>query len=579
LAQLIKTHRRAIILAGHPYHLDPEIHHGIPDLITANGLGVLSADSIDHLAPANLSLRVRDQWIPHSRLYRAAVVCATHEELELVQLNSFGCGLDAVTTDQVSEIVKEAGKVYTLLKIDEGANLGAARIRVRSLLAAIRERGRHRTKNSCPEIYNYKPVTMVKGKEGEYTLLCPQMSPIHFRFLAPAFSPLGYDIKLIPHLEREAVEEGLRYVNNDACFPALVSIGQIVHELKKGEFPKDRVAVLMSQTGGGCRASNYVAFLRKALTDSGLGHVPVWPLSLSGGTEGHGLRIDRSGWRRVLMGLLTGDMLQRLLLTARPYEKTVGASQDLFEKWVAIGTPAVTKGDRKAFNANIEAMTDDFATLDLLPPDKPQVGVVGEILINFHPEANNQVVAILESEGGQAVLPELTDFFLYCLYDEVYRRDNLTGRRLTKWVNTFLINLIEKYRAPMRKALARHSRFGHLNTFAALKAAGEGLVSLGNQSGEGWYLAADMVLMLEHGVSNILCLQPFGCLPNHITGKGVVKELKRRYPEANLAAVDYDPGASEVNQLNRIKLMMTVAKAMKARDNLKLIEPNQAGVA
>ncbi|MDR1677278.1 MAG: acyl-CoA dehydratase activase-related protein [Deltaproteobacteria bacterium] len=577
LALLKKNNRRAVILAGHPYHLDPEIHHGIPDLITANGLGVLSADSIDHLAPANLSLRVRDQWIPHSRLYRAAVVCAGYEELELVQLNSFGCGLDAVTTDQVSEIIKEAGKVYTLLKIDEGANLGAARIRVRSLIAAIRERGRHRTKNSSPQVYNYKPTTMIKGKEAEYTLLCPQMSPTHFMFLAPALSPLGYDIRLIPHLEREAVEEGLRYVNNDACFPAVVSIGQIIYELKKGDFSKDRVAVLMSQTGGGCRASNYVAFLRKALADSDMGHIPVWPLSLSGDT-GESLKIDRSGWRRVLMGLLTGDMLQRLVLSTRPYEKKSGASSELFDYWVTKATPAIVQGDKKAFNANIEAMADDFAALDLHDPDKPQVGVVGEILINFHPEANNQVIAILEAEGGQAVLPELTDFFLYCLYDEVYRRDNLTGRRLTKWINSYLIGFIEKFRSPMRKALAKYPRFGHLNTFQELKTAGESLVSLGNQSGEGWYLAADMVLMLEHGISNILCLQPFGCLPNHITGKGIVKELKRRYSEANMAAVDYDPGASEVNQLNRIKLMMTVAKGVKARENLKLVESPETKV-
>jgi predicted CoA-substrate-specific enzyme activase len=576
LAQLIKTNRRAVILAGHPYHLDPEIHHGIPDLITANGLGVLSADSIDHLAPPNISLRVRDQWIPHSRLYRAAVVCASNEGLELVQLNSFGCGLDAVTTDQVAEIIKEAGKVYTLLKIDEGANLGAARIRVRSLIAAIRERGRQKTKNSTGAVYDYKPVTMDRGREGEYSLLCPQMSPIHFRFLAPALSPMGYDIRLIPKLDREAVEDGLRYVNNDACFPALVSIGQVIRELKTGDYPKERVAVLMSQTGGGCRASNYVAFLRKALTDAGLGHVPVWPLSLSGDTDGRGFHIDRPAWRRVLMGLLTGDMLQRLLLASRPYERVPGAAEALFEEWVARAIPAVAAGDRKAFGRNIGAMADDFAALDLGPPDKPPVGVVGEILINFHPEANNQVVAILESEGGQAVLPELTDFFLYCLYDEIYRRDNLTGSRWTKWVNGFLIGYIEKHRAPMYAALARHPRFGHLNPFARLKAAGEGLVSLGNQSGEGWYLAADMVLMLEHGIGNILCLQPFGCLPNHITGKGVVKELKRRYPQANLAAVDYDPGASEVNQLNRIKLMMTVAKAQKAREAIRLVEPPPA---
>ncbi|MDR1487417.1 MAG: acyl-CoA dehydratase activase-related protein [Deltaproteobacteria bacterium] len=574
LSQIRKANRRAVVLAGHPYHIDPEIHHGIADLITANGLGVLSSDSIDHLAPSEINLRVRDQWIPHSRLYRAAMVCAANEELELVQLNSFGCGLDAVTTDQVAEIIKQAGKVYTLLKIDEGANLGAARIRVRSLLAAIKERGRKKAANSTDKVYSFAPTTVQKGMEHNYTLIAPQMSPIHFRFLAPALAPLGYDIRLIPHLERQAVDEGLRYVNNDACFPALVSIGQIIHELKKGDIDVSRTAVLMSQTGGGCRASNYVAFLRKALSEAQLGEVPVLPWTLSGQGESAMISIDRAGWRRILMGLLTGDMLQRLTLATRPYEIEPGSSEALFEKWVPIASRAVATGDKKAFHENIETMADEFAALELHPADKPRVGVVGEILINFHPEANNQVIAILENEGGQAILPELTDFFLYCLYDEVYRYDHLTGRRLTKWINNWLIGFVEKYRSSMRRALARHPRFGHLNSFRELKSAGEGLVSLGNQSGEGWYLAADMVLMLENGINNILCLQPFGCLPNHITGKGVVKELKRRYPEANLAAVDYDPGASEVNQLNRIKLMMSVAKAAqneKLDENLSVV--------
>jgi predicted CoA-substrate-specific enzyme activase len=563
LAQLRKTNRRAVILAGHPYHIDPEIHHGIADLITANGLGVLSADSVDHLAPADLSsrLRVRDQWIPHARLYRAAVVCARHEELELVQLNSFGCGLDAVTTDQVAEIVKEAGKVYTLLKIDEGANLGAARIRVRSLLAAIRERGRSRAANSTANDYRYRPTVMESGGERRRVLLCPQMSPIHFRFLVPALAPLGYDIRLMERLPREAVEEGLRLVNNDACFPALVSIGQIIHELKTMDRGGKPVGVLMSQTGGGCRASNYTGLLRKALEDAGLGDVPVLPLTLSGAVDGPRLDIDRAGWRRALLGLLTGDALQRLVLATRPYERRPGAAEELLERWTVLAAPAVAKGDRAAFAANVAAMTEQFAALDLDPPVRPKVGVVGEILINFHPEANNQVVAIVEAEGGQAVLPELTDFFLYCLYDEVFRCDNMAGRRLTKWINNWLIGYVEKCRAPIREALERHPRLGHLNRFGELRDAGASLVSLGNQSGEGWYLAADMVLMLQKGVNNILCLQPFGCLPNHITGKGVVKELKRRFPEANLAAVDYDPGASEVNQLNRIKLMMSVARA------------------
>ncbi|UQZ90543.1 2-hydroxyglutaryl-CoA dehydratase [Deltaproteobacteria bacterium Smac51] len=559
LSFLQKTGGMGVVLTGHPYHIDPEVHHGISDVIASNGLAVLTSDSVEHLAPASYKLRMVDQWIPHSRLYRAALVAASRDELELVQLNSFGCGIDAVTTDQVGDILEEAGKVYTLLKIDEGANLGAARIRIRSLLAAIKERRRNKTANSTRRIYQYNPPTVSQERVSEYTILAPQMAPVHWKFLAPAMAPSGYKLEVLPTVSREAIEEGLRYVNNDACYPALVSIGQLIHALKSGQYDLSRTAVMMSQTGGGCRATNYVGFLRRALEKCGLGHVPVWPFSLAQRKGDEGLKADRHLIKRVLVGLLYGDMLNRLLLATRPYEKTPGAAQALVDYWTEKAAPAVSAGDRKAFNRDILAMADDFASLDLYEANRPKVGLVGEILLNFHPEANNRAVDLVEAEGGQAVLPELVDFFLYCLYDDVFRADSLSGSRVNKWVSIWMIRLIESYRKPMRQALAKHPRFGHLNTFKELKASGERIVSLGNQYGEGWYLTADMALMIENGVPNIMCLQPFGCLPNHITGKGVVKELKRRYPQANLVAVDYDPGTSEVNQLNRIKLMMTVA--------------------
>jgi predicted nucleotide-binding protein (sugar kinase/HSP70/actin superfamily) len=576
LAYLARTGKRAVVLAGHPYHLDPGVHHGIPDMITANGLGVLSADSIDHLAPADLRLRVRDQWIPHSRLYRAAAAAARREDLELVQLNSFGCGLDAVTTDQVAEIVRAAGKVYTVIKIDEGANLGAARIRVRSLIAAMRDRRKSRAANSSESVYRFVPRIPDQAAAKDFTLLCPQMSPVHWRFVNPALEPLGVRVKILHHLERGAVEAGLRCVNNDACYPALVSIGQIVHELSSGGYDLGRTAVLMTQTGGGCRASNYVALLRRALPEAGLAEVPVWPLALSSSVGEKGLKLDSGAYGRFAQGLLCGDMLQRLTNAARPYEKTPGDSEALLDKWSRLISPAVRGGRRDLFGPHILSMADDFASLNLFPPDKPKVGVVGEILINFHPEANNQAVKIIEDEGGEAVLPELTDFFLYCFYDDVFRAESMNGTRLKKWLGLWFIRMAENFRRPMREALARHPRFGRLNRFSELKAAGERLVSLGCQSGEGWYLAADMSLMLEKGVGSVLCLQPFGCLPNHITGKGVVKELKRLHPGANLAAVDYDPGASEVNQLNRIKLLMSVARR---RPQKRAAQPAVIGAA
>ena len=564
LGYLERNGGTGLILAGHPYHLDPAIHHGIAEVIAMSGLAVLTCDSVDHLAPPGWSGRVVDQWIPHSRLYRAALVAAARDNLELVQLGSFGCGLDAVTTDQVGDILDEAGKVYTFLKIDEGANLGAARIRIRSLLAAIRDRRRRRAPNSTGRVYQYRPPRPAPERHKDYTILAPQMSPLHWRFLAPALAGSGYRLEVLPQVSRQAVEEGLRYVNNDACYPALMAIGQILSALKSGEYDLGSTAVLMSQTGGGCRATNYVGFMRRALEKAGLGRVPVWPLALSPRPGDEGLKLDRPLLRRLLLGLLYGDMLNRLLLASRPYEKQPGQAQALVDLWSGRAAETVRRGDRRAFKRDIEALVEDFAALDLATPDRPKVALVGEILLNFHPEANNRAVEVVEAEGGQAVLPELTDFVLYCLYDDVFRAEKMAGGRLKKWLALGLVRVVERYRRPLRQALARHPRFGLIIPFQQFVEAGEKIVSLGNQSGEGWYLAADMSLMIEKGVSNILCLQPFGCLPNHVTGKGVVKELKRRYPEANLAAVDYDPGASEVNQLNRIKLLMSVARKAAA---------------
>jgi predicted nucleotide-binding protein (sugar kinase/HSP70/actin superfamily) len=560
LDYLAGSGRTGIVLAGHPYHLDPEVHHGIPDIITANGLAVLTEDSVAHRAWPNMSLRVVDQWIYHSRLYKSAGSAARLDNLEIVSLTSFGCGIDAVCVDQVAEITEAAGKVYTAIKIDEGENLGAARIRIRSLLAAVNERRRSNRKNSSNHAYKYVPAAPVQRQDlRRYTLLAPQMSPIHWQFMEPVMAASGYKVKVLPAVSREAVETGLRYVNNDACYPAIVSIGQIVHALRGGMYDLRRTAVLMSQTGGGCRASNYVALLRRALEISGLGQVPVIPIGLTPKKNEMTLSLTPSLLNRVSYGMLYGDMLQRLVNASRPYEQVVGAAQRLYEEWAKKAEKSILMADRETFAADMRAMADDFASLGLDPPSKPKVGIVGEILINFHPDANNRVVSVVEAEGGEACLPELADFVLYCLYDNVFQADELGGGKIKKWISEYLIGVIEKKRDLMREALDRHPRFGRIKKFSTLVDIGKKILSLGNQSGEGWCLAADMAAMLEGGVGSVLCLQPFGCLPNHITGKGMIKELKRLYPQANLAAIDYDAGASEVNQLNRIKLLMSSA--------------------
>ena len=290
LQYLKETGRRGIVLAGRPYHIDPEIHHGIPDLINSYGVAVLTEDSVSHLVPVERPIRVNDQWMYHSRLYAAANFVKTRDDLDLIQLNSFGCGLDAVTTDEVYEILDGSGKIYTCLKIDEVNNLGAARIRVRSLLAALRAKDAQKRERTIKPS-SIEKVSFTKEMRKDYTILCPQMSPVHFSLLEAAFNANGYHLEVLPNDNKHAVDVGLKYVNNDACYPSLIVVGQIMDALLSGKYDLNKTAVIMSQTGGGCRASNYIAFIRRALKKAGMEQVPVISLNLSGLESNPGFKL------------------------------------------------------------------------------------------------------------------------------------------------------------------------------------------------------------------------------------------------------------------------------------------------
>jgi len=558
LAYLEQTGKKGIVLAGRPYHDDPGINHGIPGLITSYGMAVLTEDAVAHLGQVDRPLRVVDQWAYHSRLYAAASFVASRSDLEIVQLNSFGCGLDAVTTDQVKEILERHGKIYTAIKIDEGNNLGAVRIRIRSLKAAMEERQRGGFK---PRKMGSNPERVVFKAEmrRQHTILAPQMSPIHFQFLQEAFRAAGYNLQVLPDLDREAVDTGLKYVNNDACYPSIVVVGQIMAALKSGRYDPEKTSVLISQTGGGCRATNYIGFLRKALQDAGLDKIPVISLNAGGLERNPGFAITPALLHRSLMALVYGDLLLRVTCRVRPYEKIPNSTHVLYEKWAAICKTALRSGDRHLFKKNIRGIVADFDQLETHNHRKPRVGVVGEILVKFHPTANNNIVEILEREGAEAVMPDLINFLLYSSLDSDFKRRYLAGSRRSQLLGRLFIRVLEYYRQEMKKALLKSKRFSSPSTIERLADGARDVISLGHTTGEGWLLTAEMVELIESGVANILCLQPFACLPNHVTGKGMVKELKRRYPAANIAAIDYDPGASEVNQLNRIKLMLSVA--------------------
>ena len=554
LQYLKETGRHGIVLAGRPYHSDPEINHGIPDLITSYGVAVLTEDSISELSDVDRPTIVMDQWMYHSRLYKAASFVAKNDNLDLIQLNSFGCGLDAVTTDQVNDILTKQNKIYTVLKIDEVNNLGAARIRIRSLLAAVKDRERKKIEAKRVDTAHHR-VIFTEQMRKDYTILVPDMSPIHFEILESALASCGYKVEVLK-ADSKCIDYGLKYVNNDACYPSLIVVGQFMQALLSGKYDLHKVALIITQTGGGCRATNYIGFIRRALEKAGMGYIPV--ISMSAGIEKNpGLKVNLEMANKALQALIYGDVFMRVLYKTRPYEKVKGSANALHEKWKKIAIESVKKANKKQFKKNIQNIVKEFDELELVDIKKPKVGIVGEILVKFMPLANNFIVELLEEEGAEAVCPDLIDFFMYSLYNANFKAEYLGKKKSSAKINNFLIWFIERYRKCANDALAASKRFHPTVPIQKLAEYASPIVSCGNQTGEGWFLTGEMIELIKSGVPNIVCTQPFGCLPNHVVGKGVIKELRHQYPDSNIVAVDYDPGASEVNQLNRIKLMLS----------------------
>ena len=559
LEEIITKGGSGIVLAGRPYHLDPEINHGIPEMINGLGLAVLTEDSVAHLGKIERPLRIIDQWVYHNRLYRAAQFVSEMPNLELVQLTSFGCGLDAVTADQVDEILRAKSRMYTLIKIDEGSNLGAVRIRIRSLIAAVKERRRNKKR---PVIHSsaYHRVVFTEEMKKNYTIIGPQMSPIHFRLLEKAFASGGYNFVVLDAVDPKAVEAGLKYVNNDACYPSLLVAGQMISALESGKYDLDKVALVITQTGGGCRATNYIGFIRRALNDAGMSQVPVLSLSAQGFEKNPGFKLTLPLIDNLVKSLVVGDVFMRVLYRTRPYEAIPGSANQLYEKWNAIAEEMFKERvSFKSFHKLLKNIIQDFDRLPLKPIKKPRVGVVGEILVKFHPTANNQIVETIEREGAECVMPDLLDFFFYSFATGIFRHDQLAFPEKTKRNAKLLVWALELYRRKMKKYLNKSRRFEAPNSIYKMMKGVDDIVQLGNITGEGWFLTAEMVELIHEGAPSIACVQPFACLPNHVTGKGMIKELRRRFPSANISAIDYDPGSSEVNQLNRLKLLLSNA--------------------
>ena len=558
---------KGIVLAGRPYHVDPEINHGIDTLITSLGLCVLTEDSVSDKTEVKRPIRVVDQWVFHARLYAAADFVGKHDNLELVQLNSFGCGVDAVTTDQVEEILSSYNKMYTLIKIDEVNNLGAVRIRIRSLLASMNKRLEEKQNQKASGDYDINKKIFTKEMKDEgYTILIPQMAPIHFELLESAVKSCGYNVKLLRDCTQHTVETGLKYVNNDACYPSILVTGQMIEALQSGEYDLNKTALIMSQTGGGCRATNYIGFIRKALKDAGFENIPVISFNVVGMEKMPGFKLTPKLLDQLIKCIIYGDLLQKMLTKNRAYEVNKGETKKLFDTWMAKCKEILTKGNSKQFKQSIYDIVNDFEKIELdTSIEKPKVGIVGEVLIKYHPFGNNFVADLLEKEGAEVILPDFMGFVKFMATHKITFNKLLNTNKTSSKISKIAINLIDLLEKDLKTALAS-SKKGYLPPCDIwhLEDKVKDVLSIGNQTGEGWFLTAEMIEYIEHDIPNIVCVQPFACLPNHVVGKGVIKTIREKFPEANISPVDYDPGASESNQTNRIKLLMTVAK-----DNLK----------
>ena len=558
LAELEKTGKKGVVLAGRPYHIDPEINHGIPEMINGYGFAVLTEDSVADLGDLPRPIRVVDQWMYHNRLYRAAAFVGETPCLELVQLNSFGCGLDAVTTDEVQEILQGSGRMYTVLKIDEVNNLGAARIRLRSLISVMEERDRTGYKSDLKYTGYKRQPTFTPEMKKKYTILAPQMAPYHFELLEAAFNYSGYNLVILKDYSKKIVDTGLKYVNNDACYPSILVIGQLMEALDSGKYDLDSTALMITQTGGACRATNYISMIKKALIDAGYEKTPLLSLNFNGLEKQPGFKITVPLAIRAFMGVIYGDVLCRCLYRVRPYEAEKGSADKLWEKWNKYLREDLKHLSFSRYKKNVKKIIEEFDAIPTLDIVKPRVGIVGEILVKYNPIANNDVVGLVEAEGGEDVVPDLMGFIYFFCDHANSRHELLTVSGKRHFLSNKAIQLFEWIEKPYWEAI-KGTKFGEVMRISDMRKLVDGIVSTGNIAGEGWFLSAEMIELMHSGVNNIICMQPFACLPNHVTGKGVIGELRRRNPQSNIVAVDYDPGASEVNQINRIKLMLTQA--------------------
>ncbi len=404
-------------------------------------------------------------------------------------------------------------------------------------------------------------LLFTKEMKEEYTLLMPQMLPVHFGMFQKMLQLQGYKVEMLTTTHRAIVEEGQKYVHNDTCYPALLVIGQLIDAVKNGGYDPHKVALLITQTGGGCRASNYIHLLRKALVKADLAFIPV--ISVSFGVEKNpGFSLTLPLIRRLVYAMLYGDVIVDCANQVRPYETHPGDADHKIEFWKSELVAGFEKGKRMrypAFVQTVREIVEDFEGIPVRREDKVKVGVVGEIYVKFSPLGNNNLEQFLLSEGCEVIVPGLTDFIIFKIFNRISDIELYGGNAVKYTFCKALMRYIVQRQNVVIDTFAK-SRFRAPTPFEEIHKSVRDYLGDGNKMGEGWLLTGEMLELIHDGVPNIVCTQPFGCLPNHIVGKGMIRPLKDDYPDSNIVAIDYDPSATAINQENRIKLMLANAR-------------------
>ncbi|NIZ18789.1 CoA activase [Spirochaetales bacterium BR151] len=568
--------RLLIMLLGRPYHVDALINHKLPEMISALGIDVLTEDSLPPAERVGLhGVDVLTQWTFPNRIYDAAIWAGSQPNVEVIHINSFGCGPDAVTIDEVKALLASFGKSPTVIKVDEITSPGSVRLRIRSMIESVAMRG----ENFQPQKKERAFTKNFEEIDKDRIILAPDFSPFYTRFIVKSMRDEGYNLKILPEPDRQSIHVGLQYTNNDICYPATIVIGDLVKALQSGEYAIDNVAVALTQTGGQCRASSYISMLKKALISAGFADVPVVAINTHADSgqlnRQPGFKLNPTSFMLTsLLGLLYGDVIAKLYWTYATYEKEHGTAKAMSDKWLAAGEEIIDYKHPNRIYGLIEQAVAEFNTIQVKEGRFPKVGIVGEIFVKFNEFSNNYTAQWLIKNGIEPDFPPLVNFFLSTIVQQKYNKsanvENHSWAELLaiKAAAPVILHYVKKANKLLAKSKLAISPIHDIRHIAKNAAKGMDLVL---QFGESWLLPGDIITFVNEGTTDVLCLQPFGCIANHIIAKGMEKRLKMLYPNLNLLFLDMDAGSSEVNIINRLSFLVK-----GAHDNQKSLHANDA---